>query len=163
MMKFFSRIIFFLGWSVFWRVWLVSLVAEISVFLIFLIPILAPRAADVGQIFSTILVFGVWIWACGWAGKDVLKKRSLQSPNRFLGWSIFWRAMVGTLFIAVPIGLALLFSGEFFLPNDILKTVTRVLALTVLVIITSYSYGWATLNASGNKPIDTELGKQLKK
>jgi len=134
-----------LGWSVFWRVWLVALAVEVVVFLVFLLPPLSPRAADLGQILSFVLVTAAWIWTCNWAGKRALTKRNLQFPTGFIGWSIFWRAMLLTLLFAlIPIFL-ILAPGELWLPQESLKFATRFLALVVLVILTSWSYGWAAL------------------
>lgn len=148
MHKFFDKQTLFTGWSIFWRVWLVALAVEVVVFLVFLLPPLSFRAADLGQIISFVLVAGAWIWACDWAGKRALQKRNLPVPNRFLGWSIFWRAMLGTLFVGLPIGLAVMIPGELWLPDEILKTVTRILSLITLVIFTSYAYGWSALQVS---------------
>lgn len=148
MHKFFDKQTLFIGWSIFWHVWLVALAVEVAVFLVFLLPPLSPRAVDVGQILSFVLVTATWIWTCDWAGKGALSKRNLPIPTRFIGWSIFWRAFLLTLLFAlVPIFL-ILTPGELWLPQEGLKLITRLLALAALVVLTSYAYGWAVLQVS---------------
>lgn len=161
----FNRQSLSIGWSVSWRTWLAGIVLQIA----FCVPValwyasqrpFSTDSAALGRNFDTLLeltsplVLVALIPILNWIGKYVLRKRNLPVPTRFIGWSIFWRAVVLSLGLGLVAWMLILLPIVFWIRIPGADMVAVLVAFAAVFTIALCSHGWATLRVSRVVSVD---------
>lgn len=142
-----------LGWSVCWRVWLAGLVLAFVLTTVTSLVLREKVELMKSIVNATLLVAMVPLFH--WAGKEALRKRELPVPNRFMGWSIFWRFSAFWVLGTIVIVLGLL-PIRILLPSKVVEGLTTFISLTLSFSMVLWLLGWATLRASQTFRSDSE-------
>lgn len=155
----FNRQSLSVGWSVSWRTWLAGAALQIAlcVPVAFWYAFQRPSSTDPAVLrrnFDTLLeltsppVLVALILVLNWIGKSVLRKRNLPVPTRFIGWTIFWRALVLSVGLGLAAWMLILIPVVFWIRIPGADTVAALAALAAVFTIALCSHGWATLRVS---------------
>lgn len=143
---FFSSLHLRVGWSVLWRVWLVTLGFELLTIML-VAGVLRAHVEQVRAISSVLVLIGL-IPVYHWAGTAVLRKRNLPVPPHFIGWAICWRGLGLAIPGCLGIVLLILVPATAVPPLKRFESVAMVFTLIGGLVWILYSYGWATLRVS---------------